>query len=139
MSQLTLHQWITSKNPLRTGESRSAKRRPLRRRYLPHIEALEDRRLLAADPLSASQSPLATGSGSLDGLILVTTKEDVVDLADGLTSLREAIFAANIVSGHNTIQFAETLFVESPATILLTEGELAISDALSILAPAPGC
>jgi len=83
--------------------------RPLR------FEPLEDRRVLAA--------------------ITVTTLSDSTDLNDGLTSLREAIFAANLVAGAETINFAPSLTANGPATILLTEGELKITDALTIVGP----
>ena len=78
---------------------------------------------------------LLAGSASLDGAILVTTLDDTVDLADGLTSLREAIFAANIVSGLNTIGFDSALTAEGPAAILLTLGELLITDTVIINGP----
>jgi CSLREA domain-containing protein len=73
-------------------------------------EQLEDRRLLAVIP--------------------VTTDQDIVDLNDGVTSLREAIFAANIVPGADEIVF--DFGHDEPAKILLTEGELEITDALTI-------
>lgn len=83
--------------------------RPLR------LEALEERRVLA--------------------VVTVDTLVDSVDLADGVTSLREAIFAANTVTGEDTIRFDPTLTAGGPATILLTQGELAITDSLTIDGP----
>jgi hypothetical protein len=77
---------------------------------------LEDRRLLAVIP--------------------VTTDQDIVDLNDGVTSLREAIFAANIVPGADEIVF--DFGHDGPATILLTQGELQIADALTITGPGAG-
>ena len=79
------------------------------------IEPLEDRRLLA--------------------LVTVDTLDDTVDFNDGLTSLREAIFATNLVGGPDTIDFAPSLTAGGPATILLTQGELKITDALTITGP----
>jgi CSLREA domain-containing protein len=79
------------------------------------FEPLEDRRLLA--------------------VVTVTTLSDTVDLNDGVTSLREAIFAANIVPGADTIEFAPSLTAAGPATILLSQGELAITDSLTIDGP----
>jgi CSLREA domain-containing protein len=88
---------------------RSQYRRRLR------LEALEDRRLLAG--------------------ITVTTLADTVDFNDGVTSLREAIFAANTVPGPDTIEFAPALTANGPATILLTQAELKITDSLTINGP----
>jgi hypothetical protein len=84
-------------------------RRPLR------FEPLEERRLLA--------------------VVSVTTLDDTVDFNDGVTSLREAIFATNLVGGADTIQFAAALTSGGPATLILTQGELKITDALSIIGP----
>ena len=67
--------------------------------------------------------------------ITVDTALDVVDANDGVTSLREAIFAANTLSGADTIEFAPELTAEGPTTILITQGELAIIDALTINGP----
>jgi len=80
-------------------------------------EPLEDRRLLAT--------------------VTVTTALDTVDFSDGLISLREAIFATNLVGGTDTIDFAPALIENGPATILLTMGELAITDDISILGLGP--
>ena len=77
---------------------------------------LEDRRLLAQ--------------------LTVTTDQDVIDFNDGETSLREAIFAANIVPGADEIVF--DFGHDGPATILLTQGELKIEDALTITGPGAG-
>ena len=71
---------------------------------------MEDRRLLAT--------------------VVVNTPLDTVDLNDGVTSLREALFVANLLSGPDTIEFD---FVhDGPATILLKSGELKITDAVTI-------
>src|SRR3954463_16331779 len=75
-------------------------------------EPLEDRRLLA--------------------VVTVDTLADTVAFNDGHTSLREAIFATNTVAGANTINFAPSLTANGPATILLNQGELKITDALTI-------
>jgi hypothetical protein len=73
------------------------------------LEPLEARRLLA---------------------ITVTTNLDVVDLEDGVVSLREAIAEANSVAGPDTIEF--DFGHDGPETIVLTQGELAITDSLTI-------
>lgn len=78
-------------------------------------ETLEDRRLRA--------------------VITVTTVEDSVDFDDGVTSLREAIFAANTVPGADEIRFDPGLFAAGAQTILLTHGELAITESLTITGP----
>jgi fibronectin-binding autotransporter adhesin len=85
----------------------------LRRRL--RCEPLEYRRLLA--------------------LITVTIADDSFDEDDGFTSLREAIFAANIVPGDDEIRFDPGLFAGGPRTILLTRGELAITESLTIVGP----
>jgi hypothetical protein len=84
-------------------------RRPLR------LEPLEDRCLLA--------------------VVTVDTLSDTVDFTDGVTSLREAIFATNTVPGADTIEFAPSLTAAGPATIILTQGELVITDSLTINGP----
>ena len=64
------------------------------------FEPLEDRRLLA--------------------VVTVSTLDDTVDFNDGVTSLREAIFATNLVGGADTIEFAAALTSGGPATLTLT-------------------
>jgi hypothetical protein len=76
---------------------------------------LEDRRLLA--------------------VVTVNTLSDTTDLNDGLTTLREAIFATNIVPGADTIEFAPSLTAGGSASIVLTQGELKITDSLTIHGP----
>ena len=92
-------------------------------RYTPYslyrralrCEPLEDRRLLA--------------------VVTVNTLSDTVDFNDGVTSLREAIFATNTVPGADVIEFAPSLTASGPATILLTQGEMKITDSLMINGP----
>jgi hypothetical protein len=85
-------------------------------RRLPRYEPLEDRRLLAE--------------------VTVNTLADTVDFSDGFTSLREAIFATNLLAGPDIIRFAPSLTATGPATILLSRGELAITGDLTISGPA---
>jgi predicted outer membrane repeat protein len=110
----------------RSKRNRSQKSRSLLGRSLSgrstysrtlRLEPLEDRRLLA--------------------VVTVTTTDDTINFNDGLTSLREAIFAANLVSGADTINFAPSVTASGPAKILLTQGRLEITDALSINGPGP--
>lgn len=77
------------------------------------FETLEDRRVLA--------------------VITVDTVYDVVDLNDGYTSLREAIFAANIVPGADEIVF--DFRTREDSRIMLTQGELKITDSLLMTGP----
>ncbi len=86
----TFDRWV------REGKNRRRKARPaggLRPRRL-RLESLEDRRLLA--------------------VFDVTTFADVIDPVDGVTSLREAVIAANANAGDDTITFA------APGTYALT-------------------
>ena len=68
-------------------------------------------------------------------MVTVDTLDDTVDFNDGVTSLREAIFATNLVGGADTIDFAASLTSGGPATLTLTQGELKITDALTINGP----
>ena len=112
MSRLVRHDWFLSR--VHPGRRQATNRRatassfPFHRRL--RIEPLEDRRLLA--------------------VVTVNTLDDTVDFNDGVTSLREAIFATNLVGGADTIEFAASLTSGGPATIMLTQGELAITDSL---------
>lgn len=74
-------------------------------------EQLEDRRMLA--------------------VVTVDTALDVIDFNDGVTSLREAIFATNIVPGPDEIVF--DFGHDGPEKIILTQGELKITDSLIIM------
>jgi CSLREA domain-containing protein len=88
----------------RLGHGPLGHRRPLR------LEPLEDRRMMA--------------------VITVTTNSDVIDFNDGVVSLREAVFVANTAPGADEIEF--DFGHDGPETIVLTEGELAITDSLTI-------
>ena len=68
-------------------------------------------------------------------VVTVTTLDDSVNFDDGVTSLREAIFATNVVPGADTINFAPNLTAGGSAKILLTHGELKITDSLAIDGP----
>ncbi len=89
------------------------RRRQQRRRLI--VEALEDRRLLA--------------------VFEVTTVDDIVDATDGVVSLREAIESANTNAGADTITFEPILF-SHPQAIALSQGQLVISDSVTITGPA---
>jgi hypothetical protein len=68
-------------------------------------------------------------------VVTVDTDLDVVDFNDGVTSLREAIFATNTLPGADEIVF--DFGHDGPATILLEQGELEITDELSITGDGP--
>jgi len=74
------------------------------------VEPLEDRRMLA--------------------VVTVDTNLDTVDFNDGVTSLREAVFATNLVGGADEIQF--DFGHDGPEVIVLTLGELQVTDLLTI-------
>lgn len=67
--------------------------------------------------------------------IVVTTTLDAANFTDGLTSLREAVFVANTMSGEDTIVFDESLTDDGPATVELVDGTMDISTSLAILGP----
>lgn len=92
------------------GSSFKGRRRALR------CEPLEERRLLA--------------------VLTVDTHLDVVDFNDGKMSLREAVFVANTVEGVDEIRF--DFGQDLPAAMLLTGGEFAITDGLTIVGPGSG-
>ena len=96
------------------GNSCSASPSPSRRRRL-RAEPLEDRRLLS--------------------VVTVDTELDVVDVGDGVTSLREAISATNAMEGADAIVF--DFGHDGPATILLEHGELKITEAVTITGDGP--
>ncbi|MEO1090250.1 MAG: DUF4114 domain-containing protein [Pseudomonadota bacterium] len=63
---------------------------------------------------------------------LVTTDQDIDEDNDDELSLREAIAAANAAAGPSTIGFAPDL---DGATLVLTQGELVITDDVTITGP----
>ena len=79
------------------------------------LESLEERRLLA--------------------VLTVDTDLDVVDAADGMTSLREAIVTANDLAGADEIVF--DFRHDGPVTIKLEHGELQLTEAVSIVGGGP--
>jgi CSLREA domain-containing protein len=88
---------------------RSARPSIDRRALRTTVEAIEPRRLLST--------------------FTVNTTSDVTNPSDGLTTLREAIIAANNHTGADTINFSPTVFTSgSLHTIKLTGGQLSITD-----------
>jgi hypothetical protein len=100
------HSWTTTLAKL--GFTRKRRKNRDKRGYARplRVEGLEDRRMLANYPVSLLTDVIAD---------------------DGLYTLREAIVAANSNPGLDTIDFSVT------GTITLTEGELPITDHLSII------
>ena len=86
-----------------------------------HVEALEDRRLLAGVTVGNNFDVVNGNTASIAALIATPG-------GDGI-SLREAIQAANATGGADDISFAPGL---SGQTILLTGGQLSISETLTI-------
>jgi predicted outer membrane repeat protein len=98
------------------------------------VETLES--TLPADSLADNAQTASLAGMAVAGMpIIVTTIDDTVDFNDGVTSLREAIFATNLVEGADEIRFAPALTAAGAATILLTQGELKITDDLTIMGP----
>lgn len=94
-------------------------RRPCHLRRTLHFESLEERRLLAT--------------------FVVNNSDDfpVAMVGDAPGTLRQAIFDANELPGPDTIEFDSALTSGGAATISLSQGELTISDSVSILGPGP--
>jgi hypothetical protein len=69
--------------------------------------------------------------------LVVTTTHDVVNTADGLTSLREAVSVANSDLDPSKVTFASGIgsAFESGGTVRLTRGEIEVTEALTIDGP----
>ena len=104
------------------GGGAAARRRPYHRHL--SYEPLEARRLLAVLTVG---NPTDLVNGNVASISALMADPG----ADGI-SLREAIQATNATGGQDEIQFAPSLTSGGPATILLTAGELVISDAVKI-------
>ena len=68
-------------------------------------------------------------------VVTVDTEQDIVDPGDSLTSLREAIVMANNLAGADEIKF--DFGYDGPATIQLVQGELKLTEAVTIAGPGP--
>src|SRR3954452_4955422 len=84
------------------------------------------RRRLRYEPLEARR---------MLAIFTVKLLGDASDAGDSLLTLREAIVAANGNSGPDLINFDPALTAGGPARIALTQGELAVTDALTINGP----
>lgn len=109
---MPINHWLKSIMPVRVSHPRFQRRRgnqgqcKTKRRRLLSLELLEDRRVLAP--------------------LLVTSTSD-----NGPGSLREAIALANVSSDEDVISFDSVVF-GSPQAIVLTTGQLTITNPLTI-------
>ena len=60
---------------------------------------------------------------------VVDTRSDVVDAGDDVLSLREALAQAGTHAGADTITFSQSVFTPGDSTIVLTQGQLSITQA----------
>ncbi|HEX4413394.1 MAG TPA: hypothetical protein VH107_07170, partial [Lacipirellulaceae bacterium] len=121
MSRRTRGQWFSRGSSLGQGRSRQSNSTQLQARRL-RIEALEDRRMLAAVVVGNASDNVNGVTTSIAALIASPG-------GDGI-SLREAILAANATAGADSITFAPGL---TGATINTTN--LTITGDLDIRAP----
>ncbi len=108
--------WSTLLTKLGFNSKKYKSRTSANRARKLRFEQCEDRRLLA---------------------ITVDVIHDIDDPNDGTTTLREALFTANSNLDHSTIHFDPTVF-STPQTIDLTEGELSITESVTIDAEGQG-
>ena len=91
------------------------------------FETLESRQLLAAITVSSSTDLLSPTADTSSITALIAN-----DGGDGI-SLREAIAAADNTTGEDTITFDGSVFTGGDNSLIrLTQGELSISDSLTI-------
>ena len=93
--------------------------------------------LVSAAAAGAASSGIALTNTEARSLT-VTTRSDVVDATDGLTSLREAIAYANSHVGPDTIVLDPTVFGTKSRTIRLTGGPLILTDPATTIIIGPG-
>lgn len=85
--------------------------------------------------LDAARVNVSYDDGETPSQYVVTTLTDVVDGSDSVLSLREAVTLANQDSGEDSIVFAPSLTVGGAATIAITQGDLLITDSVTIQGP----
>jgi CSLREA domain-containing protein len=120
MAFTSWREWLKRKCG-RSGLTQHQHHKPARTlpRFISRVEPLEDRTVLSA------LSP-----------IVVNTLADTVNSNPNVTSLREAIEAANKTPGADVIQFAPSLL--GTITLDKTLGELDITDDVNIVGPGAG-
>lgn len=86
-------------------------------------------------PLAFRSEAMAAYAGVLATFTVNSTDDtDDGDINNGVTTLREAINAANASSGEDTITFGGSVFTDTtPDKITLTNGQLLINDSLTII------
>jgi hypothetical protein len=111
-----------------------------------------DQAVTAGDEISATATVMQAGGtyGSTsefslnvvaDSAIIVDTTNDVIDAGDGLTSIREAIIAANAAGGHQTIFLGAgtyTLTLTGAGEGAAATGDLDISGDVTIVGAGAG-
>ena len=70
--------------------------------------------------------------------LVVNTTQDLPRLTAGQNSLRAAIDYADILTGSQTITFDPTVFGKTPQTIVLTNGQLTLSNPATVTITGPG-
>ena len=111
----------------KTKSSVARKRRQARKQsHALNFEALESRQLLAAVTVGNTTDILSPTADTSSIAALVAN-----DGGDGI-SLREAIAAANNTAGEDSITFDAGVFTSDNNLIRLTQGQLSISDSLTV-------
>lgn len=88
--------------------------------------------LIGNHDVSGTRSFVWNEQLDLQSEVIVTTLDDVVDAQDGVVSLREAVSRANVLPGDQAIRFSQSLFAGGPSEILLSEGQIELSDTSGI-------
>jgi hypothetical protein len=91
-----------------------------------------------ANGTATSTATVTADANSEASNLVLTTRRDVVDAFDGLTSLREAIAYANRHPGPDTIRFDPAVFGKAHRTIKLTGGPLVVTGAATTAIIGPG-
>ena len=119
----------TRKNKTRRNSKKTSSTRRRRRKqtdaYGTSFEALEDRKLLAGITVSTAADLVDGDTSSIASLIASPG-------SDGAISLREAIAAADVTNGLDTVTFDASTFNGQPQDVIYLQSTLTISDAVTI-------